>query len=112
MGHESSGTVEALGPDVTSLKARITWSSSSYYGKVFSVQTLSSQVGDRVALEPGVPCSKCRACSEGRYNLCKVCMHNARRAHTLWWRLLVVSTKTASPKLDQSETPKANALWL
>ena len=27
-------------------------------------------VGDRVAVEPGVPCEKCFLCREGRYNLC------------------------------------------
>ena len=27
-------------------------------------------VGDRVALEPGVPCWSNKACREGRYNLC------------------------------------------
>jgi len=26
--------------------------------------------GDRVAIEPGVPCGSCFLCSEGRYNLC------------------------------------------
>jgi NADPH:quinone reductase-like Zn-dependent oxidoreductase len=28
------------------------------------------QVGDRVCLEPGVPCALCRECRSGRYNLC------------------------------------------
>ncbi len=28
------------------------------------------RVGDRVALEPGVPCWSNKACREGRYNLC------------------------------------------
>jgi len=27
--------------------------------------------GDRVAVEPGVPCEKCWLCREGRYNLCE-----------------------------------------
>lgn len=27
--------------------------------------------GDRVAIEPGVPCGKCKYCKEGVYNLCK-----------------------------------------
>lgn len=27
--------------------------------------------GDRVAVEPGVPCDKCFLCREGRYNLCE-----------------------------------------
>jgi len=28
------------------------------------------QIGDRVAIEPGVPCEKCYNCSVGEYNLC------------------------------------------
>ena len=28
------------------------------------------QVGDRVTLEPGVPCGRCHECRSGRYNLC------------------------------------------
>lgn len=47
LGHESSGTVTKLGEGVTHLK-----------------------VGDRVAVEPGVPCRKCDFCKIGRYNLC------------------------------------------
>ena len=47
MGHEASGVVESTGPGVTSLA-----------------------VGDRVALEAGVPCGACPTCSGGRYNLC------------------------------------------
>ena len=29
------------------------------------------RVGDRVCLEPGVPCGGCRECRTGRYNLCR-----------------------------------------
>jgi L-iditol 2-dehydrogenase len=47
LGHECAGTVVAAGGDVRHL-----------------------QVGDRVALEPGVPCGKCEFCLGGRYNLC------------------------------------------
>ena len=32
---------------------------------------LKRQVGERVALEPGVPCGRCRECREGHYNLCR-----------------------------------------
>ena len=48
MGHECAGTVIAVGEGVDSLV-----------------------VGDRVALEPGVPCGTCVHCRKGRYNLCK-----------------------------------------
>jgi L-iditol 2-dehydrogenase len=47
LGHEAAGVVRGLGPGVTRLS-----------------------VGQRVALEPGVPCRRCRACRTGRYNLC------------------------------------------
>ncbi|KAI1113155.1 sorbitol dehydrogenase [Nemania sp. NC0429] len=48
LGHESSGTVVAVGPQVTGFK-----------------------IGDRVALEVGVACGQCNICRRGRYNLCK-----------------------------------------
>jgi L-iditol 2-dehydrogenase len=48
LGHESSGRVVALGPGAS-----------------------SHAIGDRVALEPGVPCGGCRECRAGRYNLCR-----------------------------------------
>ncbi|KAL1958972.1 hypothetical protein VTO42DRAFT_3525 [Malbranchea cinnamomea] len=47
LGHESSGVVTAVGSAVTTLK-----------------------VGDRVALEPGIPCRRCEPCKGGKYNLC------------------------------------------
>ncbi|KAH9951645.1 xylitol dehydrogenase [Amylocystis lapponica] len=47
LGHESSGVVSKVGPDVKDLK-----------------------VGDRVALEPGATCRKCEDCKRGRYELC------------------------------------------
>lgn len=47
LGHESSGIVEQVGDKVKSLK-----------------------IGDRVALEPGVPCRRCDRCRDGHYNLC------------------------------------------
>lgn len=47
LGHESSGTVHAVGSAVKSLKP-----------------------GDNVAMEPGIPCRMCRCCKKGLYNLC------------------------------------------
>lgn len=48
LGHECAGTITEVGSDVTDLK-----------------------VGDRVVIEPGVPCGKCDFCRKGRYNLCR-----------------------------------------
>lgn len=48
LGHESSGVVVGIGPQVDGFA-----------------------VGDRVALEVGIPCGQCGICRKGRYNLCK-----------------------------------------
>ncbi|KAH6973388.1 chaperonin 10-like protein [Ilyonectria sp. MPI-CAGE-AT-0026] len=48
LGHESSGTVVAVGSAVTDFVA-----------------------GDRVALEVGLSCEDCEYCAEGRYNICR-----------------------------------------
>ncbi len=47
LGHEAGGEVAAVGDGVSSLT-----------------------VGQRVSIEPGVPCRSCRQCLAGRYNLC------------------------------------------
>jgi D-xylulose reductase len=47
LGHESAGIVHSVGDKVKTLK-----------------------VGDRVAMEPGVPCRRCVRCKDGKYNLC------------------------------------------
>ncbi|KAE8387177.1 D-xylulose reductase A [Aspergillus alliaceus] len=48
LGHESSGVISKIGSAVTTLK-----------------------VGDRVAMEPGIPCRRCEPCKAGKYNLCE-----------------------------------------
>lgn len=47
LGHESAGEIIAVGSEVKDVK-----------------------LGDRIAIESGVPCSHCAICNEGRYNLC------------------------------------------
>lgn len=48
LGHEAAGIILKVGRGVNSLKR-----------------------GDRVAVEPGVPCGQCFICRDGRYNLCE-----------------------------------------
>lgn len=48
LGHESSGVISAVGSSVRTLKE-----------------------GDRVAMEPGIPCRRCEPCKAGKYNLCE-----------------------------------------
>lgn len=47
LGHESSGTVVAVGDGVEDIA-----------------------LGSTVAMEPGIPCGSCEQCRAGRYNLC------------------------------------------
>jgi L-iditol 2-dehydrogenase len=47
LGHETSGRVVDLGPGAS-----------------------RHRTGDRVCIEPGVPCGRCRECRAGHYNLC------------------------------------------
>ena len=47
LGHEAGGEIVAVGPGVP-----------------------ADRVGERVSLEPGVPCRHCDQCRHGRYNLC------------------------------------------
>ena len=47
LGHEVAGEIVKLGSNVKNI-----------------------EVGDKVALEPGIPCGKCEFCKDGKYNLC------------------------------------------
>ncbi|MFW6288875.1 MAG: NAD(P)-dependent alcohol dehydrogenase [Spirochaetota bacterium] len=47
-GHEAVGRVVQIGPSAAGVRE-----------------------GDRVAIEPGIPCRRCRHCKSGRYNLCR-----------------------------------------
>lgn len=48
LGHESSGIISAIGEEVLGL-----------------------EIGDKVAIEPGVPCKFCDLCRDGKYNHCE-----------------------------------------
>lgn len=48
LGHEPGGTITAIGEGVEGF-----------------------EIGDKVALEPGVPCGHCEDCLNGHYNLCR-----------------------------------------
>jgi L-iditol 2-dehydrogenase len=59
LGHEAAGEVVEVGPGVTTLS-----------------------VGDRVAMEVGIPCRVCEWCTTGKYNLCpSIVFLSAPRAH-------------------------------
>jgi L-iditol 2-dehydrogenase len=47
LGHECAGEIVGMGVTVKNFK-----------------------IGDKVTIEPGVPCGKCRFCLEGKYNIC------------------------------------------
>jgi L-iditol 2-dehydrogenase len=47
VGHESAGFIEAIGKKVTSVR-----------------------IGDRIAIEPAMPCHNCEQCQSGRHNTC------------------------------------------
>lgn len=69
LGHESSGTVIQLGEDVKNLEiGTFTRSALLFCSDLFSI---TFYIGDRVAIEPGVPCRVCQYCKVGRYNLCE-----------------------------------------
>ena len=58
LGHESAGVVHRVGRAVTALRP-----------------------GDRVAMEPGIPCRRCARCRDGRYNLCPAMAFAATPPH-------------------------------
>ena len=69
LGHESAGEVVEVGAGVENFEP-----------------------GNRVTLEPGIPCGRCDECKRGRYNLCSHVffmgsapdMHGAFRQYLLW----------------------------
>jgi L-iditol 2-dehydrogenase len=97
LGHETAGTVVEVGEAVGG----------------------SHRVGDRVAIEPGVPCGRCRQCRAGRYNLCPdVEFHGTPPVHGTLQRFVAVRSDFAYrlPEGVAAEEgalvePLAVALW-
>lgn len=63
LGHEAAGIVLKCGEGVNHLKTGPSL-------RIIRVQS-TDVTGDRVAVEPGVPCDQCFLCNEGKYNLCE-----------------------------------------
>lgn len=72
LGHEFSGTVEAIGEGVTKVK-----------------------IGDRVAGVPLVPCLECEDCQKGDYSLCKHYSFIGSREYGSFAEYVVVPEKNA-----------------
>ena len=87
LGHEFSGTIEAVGEGVTSVK-----------------------VGDRVAGVPLVPCMKCEDCQKGNYSLCKHYSFIGSREFGSFAEYVVVPEKNAVP-FDDSVSFEQGALF-
>lgn len=78
LGHEFSGTVEAVGEAVTKVK-----------------------VGDRVAGVPLVPCMECEDCQKGNYALCKHYSFIGSREFGSFAEYVVVPERNAVPFEDE-----------
>jgi L-iditol 2-dehydrogenase len=72
LGHEVCGRVAALGPGVS-----------------------GHRLGDRVVLEPGASCRRCRECRAGRYNLCGDVRFLGSPRSTARWRAMSSRRRTS-----------------
>ncbi|MHC4479467.1 MAG: NAD(P)-dependent alcohol dehydrogenase [Planctomycetota bacterium] len=86
LGHECAGEVVEAGSEVRSLRP-----------------------GDRVALEPGIPCRHCPRCLSGRYNLCADVTFMATPPHDGAFCEYVVSPEDFAYKLPDSISTEVGA---
>jgi L-iditol 2-dehydrogenase len=78
LGHEASGTIRALGSEVT-----------------------DRTVGQRVAMEPQETCGRCPQCMAGRYNLCpSVSFFATPPVHGAFAQYVVLDSSRAHPVPD------------
>jgi len=82
MGHESFAIVAAVGIGVTSLKP-----------------------GDRVAIEPGLPCHHCVHCRGGQYNLCPDIIFHATPPYDGTLQTYIVHPASFCFKIPDSISP-------
>lgn len=87
LGHESAGEVVATGSNVTDLSA-----------------------GDRVALEPGIPCRRCSHCRRGEYHLCESVEFMATPPHDGAFAEYVTWPADFAYQLPESVSMRAGAL--
>ncbi|MBX0322135.1 NAD(P)-dependent alcohol dehydrogenase [Halomicroarcula sp. F13] len=87
LGHESAGEVVEVGENVTGLEP-----------------------GDRVALEPGVPCRRCAHCKRGDYHLCEDVTFMATPPHDGAFTEYVAWPSDFAYKLPDSVSTAAGAL--
>jgi len=64
MGHEASGIITAL-PETSATNG-----TNGHSNTTAITPSTDFKIGDRVALEVGLPCRTCTLCTAGRYNLC------------------------------------------
>jgi len=86
LGHEAAGEVIEVGPDVRTLKP-----------------------GDRVALEPGIPCRRCRYCLSGRYNLCRDVVFLSAPPHDGFFRQFAAVPEDFAHRLPEGVSMEAGA---
>jgi L-iditol 2-dehydrogenase len=87
LGHEASGVVVELGRGVSGLA-----------------------VGDRVSIEPGIPCMSCEHCRQGRYNLCAEVRFSGAPPHQGMFREFLVHCASFLHKLPDSVSFTQGAL--
>jgi L-iditol 2-dehydrogenase len=88
LGHEASGVVEGVGSDVD-----------------------PARVGERVSIEPGVPCRQCVQCLGGRYNLCPdMVFHASPPVDGSHAELVVIHQSFAHPVPDSVSDEEAALL--